>query len=272
MVSEEDRDEVTGRPVEAVQDVGALVAGWVRRTWAQRCRADWPIAWYAPFLTAITALVTGAAFSAPYWWQWPRDEDIVRPIIPIVGHSLVSLLWRGMFLGLGLIIFDGLAGRWQRPARWAAAGLLVSGVLERVLPWPTDWAALPGMIRAGRWMGLLPADTWSGWLLLVANCVCSAAWGWWVGRAVPHSGRPHGRLIMAGLEAGVVLWFASALCHVPLALRHLGEHPRPWDQLWGEYALSLTASILAGSLDGVAIAVALWATRPQAASEAATPQ
>ncbi|MBM3501360.1 MAG: hypothetical protein FJX74_22125, partial [Armatimonadetes bacterium] len=57
MATDEVPDEVTGRPVQAVQDLASLTRDWLRRVWSQRSRAEWAVAWYLPLMTAAAAMV-----------------------------------------------------------------------------------------------------------------------------------------------------------------------------------------------------------------------
>jgi hypothetical protein len=261
-----EQDEVTGRVAGEVRDVASLIVDWVRRAWAGRCGTDWVVAWYAFLLTALTALVVSLVSSIPMWLMQPRFYDAERPF-PLgrwLLHTFVDAPWRGAFLGLGLVVFDRIAGGWRRPVRWAAAGAVVPGLLAVLLPQPTEWhyvyraASADGFLEA---MHLMLAG--QPWLWLLVGAACGGAWGWWVGRAAIGPERLERKLTQAGAEAALVVSLLAGIVGLPSVLPMLRAQTMSWTDLWASSAFGLLFAGLKGALNGLAIAVALQATRPR---------
>jgi len=271
MASEEARDEVTEEAVETVQGVDSVVAGWLKRVWRGEFRAEWAVAWYAFLLTALVPLVMApvSVLSASVRWHGMGDADRAFPMGRWLLGALANGPWRGVFLGLGLVVLDRVAGKWRRPVRWAIAGALFPGLLAVLLPGPTEWRHLLGSLgTSGSIDALGLTRPWPHWLWTLGGVACAAAWGWWVARAVGSSGRPYGRLARAGMEASAAILVLVTLANLPMWLSSAGANSMSWREIWADSAFGLVYAALRGALNGLAIAIALWAGRPKAAVDA----
>jgi len=258
-----------------VQDLASLTRDWLRRVWSQRSRAEWAVAWYLPLMTAAAAMVVALASSVPVWLMQAHVDPAERAI-PVGRHLLRILLdapWRGAFLGLGLVLLDRTAGRWRRSLRWPGLGALFSCLLASHVPSPTEWRYLLDDIQAGGVGRLLGVPTsWREGLWTLQGIAWASVWLWWVARSVPGPGRPHRALARAGAEAGVVIALANAVLLVPEWLVWSPPPDLSWRQVWGSSAFGVVAAALKGGLNGLMIAIALWAGRPKAEPTDPTPQ
>jgi hypothetical protein len=189
----------------------------------------------------LTALVVRLVLSIPMWLMPPHVDgaEFRFPIGRWLLGTLVDVPWHGAFLGLGLVVLDRVAGNWRRPLRWAVAGVLFPGLLAAFVLEPAEWRYVYGTVRAN---GLVQAvgliRPWQSWLWLLVGAGYSGLWAWWVGRAVVGPER----LMMLS----VARWQSLS-----------------WTEVWANSAFGLVSAGLRGALNGLAIAVALWATRPR---------
>jgi hypothetical protein len=265
-----EESEVIGHGSQVIGEALARFRDYLRRVRLGETRCQWPISWWAVPLTGVARVIVEMGVAVGVWLWWAGGTGRADETFPGVGvlSWCLDSLWGGALLGLGLAVLDRVAGAWRRPVRWAVAAAIFPGFLAIVIPCRADWAGLVWRIHT---VGLgwaldelgLPAY-WQEWVWCLPFAAMPAAWGWWVGRAVPASGRPHGALTLAGLQAGVVLFLAHFVMET-LATLTAGPSTlevSPWTDWWPHSLLDLTRYTSGGVLNGLAIALALWRSRP----------